>query len=588
MPNSVNATSIVIKAPIVTNVVNTPQSPPPGFSVNVTANVNSYPRSIAQVRLIYSSSSNPLNHTIQMVFVSGNETTGLFFGIIPSNVSVNGVTVAYFVVGIDSSGFEGISKPNSFVVQPDHMPPTFTVAYPARGYLDTPIVNFTKVEVSFNLTDSGSGVRRVFVLYSNSTDPTHSLTNQVDLALAEGDRFDGFWTGFIPPMSNGTVIYEAKAVDFSANMADSSQSFGRQSYEVRPISAFRPYADIQIDVQNLNLTSRMLTVYFFISVNSPTAYAENFNFANVEVRQPSYDYMPVAIPRESGFLYQKSYARDIRIYDINLWPFDTYSIDITFDLYGLHLNASNTKVQFFLGLPTSFQFDNSTPATNIVPRIYDTEIAFHVELTRKPSLIDPFMQAIYAVFFVLGSVAWIRPSKISRRLELFVGLFTFVVVLLFTLTQILQSEGISRFIGLTVPQALLIGLIWSVTLLASASFAFGYLIGQGRLPEIVRTHRSLFRHAFNFGLASIALFVTWYSSWIFGINQYSYFLFEIKQIWVTVIAGLFAPPIIAVELDIAALASERRMTRKSSFRSLDSRGHTGNRSGNCLPTASGF
>jgi hypothetical protein len=230
MPASVEAQSIVIRPPKITNVRNTPLDPPPGYSVNVTASVNSYPRSISQVLLIFSSSLDRLDHTIHMVPVTGNDTTGLYLGTIPSNTSVSGLTVTYFVTASDSSGFEGRCEPRTYVVQPDQTSPTFTGEYSAEGYLDTPILNSTSVEVLFNVADSGSGVRRVFVLYSNITDPNHNLRATVDLSIAEGDRFDGLWTGLIPPMSNGTVIYEAKAVDFSGNVGDSSQSYGRQSY----------------------------------------------------------------------------------------------------------------------------------------------------------------------------------------------------------------------------------------------------------------------------------------------------------------------------------------------------------------------
>lgn len=569
VPNSVEAESIVIHPPIITKVVNTPQSPPPGFSVNVTASVSSFPRSIAQVRLIFSSSSNPMNRTTEMVLVAGNSTMGLFFGTIPSNTNVNGVTVTYVVVATDSSGFEGVSEPTTYVVQPDHTSPAFTEEHTPVSYLGTTILNFTEVEVSFNATDSGSGVRRVFVLYSNSTDPNHNLTEEIDLNLAEGDRFDGLWSGFVPPMSNGTVIYKAEALDFSGNIGDSSLPFGRGSYQINPMSAFLPNADIQLVVQNLNLTTRMLTVYFVITSNLPGRYAGANFTAEVDIKQPSYDSLSVIVPRLNGFFYQRPYTMEIPIHDVNLWPFDSYSIDIAFDLYAPYLNANNTKGQFLLTDLAFLQFDNSTPSIGTTVTMYGTQVTFHVELTRKPSLIDPVMQAIYAVFFVLGSVALIRPSNVSRRLELFLGLFTFIVILFYTITPILQSEGASKIIGPTVPQALLIGLTWSVTPLMGASLAIAYLRQTGWFPETVRTYRIVFRQAFNFGLASLALAVTWNFSGIFVGFQYNYYSLELPQVWNAVVCGLFLPPIVTLILD---LASSRRMVtqilRASTHRGL--------------------
>lgn len=551
VPPCVEAQSIVIHPPIITNVVNTPQTPPPGYSVNVTASVNGSPRSIAQVRLVFSSSSNRANRTIEMVLVGGDRTTGLYFGTIPSNVSLSGVTVAYFVIASDSSGFVGTSGPRSFVVEPDNVPPSFVEAYPPVGYLDTPILNFTEVEVRFNVTDSGSGVRLVVVKYSNSTGPTHNPIGGVNLTLAQGDRFNGLWSGYIPPMNNGIVKYEAQAIDFAGNVANSSRSFDTQSYQISPLSDVPPNADIQIGVQNVNLTSRVLTTYLVISSFSPTRDTPESFAAHVDIRAPSSSYEILTMPRTNGFNYLKSRTYNIPIYDVNLWPFDSYFIDIVFHLYAPGLTANNTKVQFFLQGLASLQFDNSTPRVDITKTNYSTDITFQVELTRKPTSIDPIMQVIFAIFFVLGSVAFIRPSNVSRRLELFLGLFTFIVILFYTITPILQSEGVSKIIGSTVPQALLIGLTWSTTFLMGASLAIAYLGQTGCLPCIVRTYHIVFRHAFNFGLAFLALVITWLFSGVFVGLQYNYSSLGVTQVWNAVISGMFLPPMVALVLDLA-------------------------------------
>jgi hypothetical protein len=552
MPHMVEAQSIVIRPPSISNVVNTPENPPPGYSVNVTANVNAYPRTVAHVKLIFFTSSNRVNRTIQMVLAVGNATTGLFIGIIPPNVSVNGVRITYYVAAIDSSGFKRTSGPRTCVVRPDHTPPAFTGERPPRGYLDIPILNFTNVQVSFSVTDSGSGVRRVFVKYSNSTDPNHNLTQEFELVITEGDRFNGVWSGTLPSMDIGTVIYEAEAIDFSGNVGDSSSAFGDQSYEISSLSAFPPNADIQIVVQDLNLTSRSLMMYFVISANSPNRYAPESFAADIQIESPAFNTIPINVPRMGDFHYQKAHTSQIPIYDVNLWPFDSYSIDIVFRLYTPNLNANNTKVQFFLqGLP-SLQFDNSTPHVETTIAEYHTQVTFHVLLSRKPSAIDPIMQAIYAVFFVLGSVALIRPSNLSRRLEVFLGLFTFIVILFYTIIPILQSEGISKFVGQTVPQALLIGLTWSVTLLMVASLAVAYLLQTGRLPGIVRTYRAVFRHVFNFALAFLALVITWYFSEVTINFQYTYSSLGVSRVRNIVVSGLFLPSLVALMLDLWA------------------------------------
>jgi hypothetical protein len=564
LPHSVMSQSIVVHPPLVTNIRNTPQDPPPGYSVNVTATVNSYPRTTVRAFLVYKSDK---NRTVSMQFINGNRTIGDFFGVIPANTTINGMRVYYYVAAIDSSGFQGVSEPRTFVVQLDHAPPTFQLENPPRGYLDTPILNYTQVTVSYEVADAGSGVKQVSVEYSNSTDPSHNTTMSIPLTLVEGDQFDGLWTGVIPPMPNGTVHYHATAADFAGNTATSSTPW---HYEIAPLSAFPPTATIQIAVQNLNLSSRMLTTYYFLNIQSPSRYASDNLFAQVSTNSPSGNQTDLTIPRVSGFYYEKSFTSDIRIYDVNLWPFDSYLLDVSITLHASGFNRNNTHVQIFVEGPAGALFASYILRNETKAYSDQIQIFVQIQLNRNASAVD-FMQAIYAVFFVLGSVAWIRPHKISRRLELFIGLFTFVVVLFFTLSPILKSEGISEFIGLSVPPALLVGLIWSITILASGSLIVAYLIEGGWFAQVLRIRRSLLRHLFNFISASAALFVTWFFSrifvgYFFGVSQYAYFLFAIPQVWILVLIALFGPPILIIELDTARWAIRRRATRMTDYR----------------------
>jgi hypothetical protein len=140
----------VIRPPVVV-AVNTPLEPPPGYEVNVTATVNSYPRTTSNVYVRYWSSNAPTNRTVSMVFVEGNATYGSFFAKLPSYPEMTRVT--YSVVAIDTSGFEGQSDPHTFTVKADRTPPSFAVIYSFRGYQDSPLTPWTQVEVKYELID---------------------------------------------------------------------------------------------------------------------------------------------------------------------------------------------------------------------------------------------------------------------------------------------------------------------------------------------------------------------------------------------------------------------------------------------------
>lgn len=563
LPYSTKAQSMVFHSPVISNVKNSPQDPVPGYSVNVTADVNGYPRSLMEVHLVYSTSVERVNRTVRMFLVGGNMTIGSFFGVIPTNVSVNGISITYFVVATDVSGFVGISDRRTFDFQPDLIPPDIFPHGDAYGYLNTPIVNYSKVVVNYDVSDAGSGVRQVTVKYSNSTDLTHNLSMSLNLTLAEGDRYDGLWNDTIPPMPNGTVYYQATAVDYSGNTVPSD----RMHYEIGLSSYLKTSARITIYVYNLNLTSRTMTTYFDISVSYPSPYPADSLPGHFEIDQPSNNVIAPEIPRQNGFDYHMSYIQEIGIYDVNLWPFDSYSLDLTFSIANTpNLNSNNTSVDFALESLAALQFSNSTPSSHVstysfFDGVSSTKIYFHVDITRKPTATNPIMQAIYAVFFVLGSIAIIKPSNVSRRLEVFLGLFTFIVILFFTITPILQNQGISNLFGPVLPQALLIGLTWSVATLMAVSLTVVQVREMRWFSDLGLTMRMLLRHIFNIALASVALYITQINGVVAGFQSNIHFMSTLPQVNNTVVECLFIPLVFAAVLDCFKWLSYRRNAR---------------------------
>ncbi len=553
---------IVVRPPLILSVSNSPLEPPPGYSVNITAVVNSYPRRLAQIFVKYFSSDR-INQSQSMVLVQGNDTFGIYFATLASYAEET--TVTYEVNAIDSSGFRGLSQPTTFHVKRDLTPPTFPILFPPVPYgmnPDLPITEWTEVAVKFTVRDSGSGVSKAVLRFSNSSDPA-ALIFQREMYLSGGNRYDGNWTGVIPATNAGTrVFFQAEAEDFFGNIGYSGV-FSDHSYFVTSQAA--PSASVHIAIESLNFTSKKATFNIFLSVYSPSRFPSDF--LSSEIRQTIvFDEIRPPIPRSSGFYYQFSSKWSTPFYGaINLYPFDFYRIGFDITLWASGLNASNTSVEFFAVAPLILSFDfhltnNSTQSLGDRVRI-----SLFAELTRKPGLINPIMQAIYAIFFILGSSVWIRPSDLTRRIQLFLGLFTLVVVLFFTITPILERAGLSEIIGLSAPQALLMGLAWSVALLLAGSLIVSLLKEHGQLPRTILEHSLISRQVFSYCGAAIALVVTWHFSPTFVFGKPTNFLFEITEVQNSIVMGLFYAPLAKLLLDVRNRWRSRVVTMATIF-----------------------
>jgi hypothetical protein len=530
------ASADVIRPPVV-SAVNTPLEPPPGYEVNVTATVNSYPRTISNVYVRYWSSNATTNQTVSMVFVEGNATYGIFFARLPSYPEMTRVT--YSVVAIDTSGFQGQSDLHTFTVKADRTPPSFAIIYSFRGYQDSPLTPWTQVEVKYDVIDSGSGVNQVVVRFSNASDPNHSLSLSSALHLTQGDRYNGNWSGLIPKMNvNGTVYYSTTATDFYGNMITSDLDH----YPVYALSEVA-YANVQVVATDLNLQSRALRTYVFLTGYYPSKDVPEALYVNIRTTSPSYGQAILRLNRVSGFYYEGSMTINSTIQP-GLYPFDSYQLELMIQINAPGLQPRNVTVDYLQTFPFATQFDQLVQknGTDVeVAQYGEVQILSHVLLTRKSSLIDPLMSFIYAVFFIIGSVEWLETEDLKRRLEIFLGLFTFLVVLFFTYAQNLEKLGVS---GSSVPLPLLISLVWSVTALLATNLALAYFRKVGwQWTWFGRRHSLIRSHAASFAFCVIASIVT---------LSFSPFLFMIPLVCGLVICGIFYSTIIKVAFDLYA------------------------------------
>jgi hypothetical protein len=530
------ADAIVIRAPRILSVSHSPLEPPPGYPVNVTALVSG-PRPIDKVTLDYSSSIG-MNGTIGMVFVEGNDTFAFFFATLPANA--DGTTVNYRVVAFDSSGFHGESDAASFTVRPDRAPPEYDSWYtkPHGFGRDFPITEWWETDVIYNITDSGSGVKGVTLKYTNSSDPKASLSMKSEMHLSEGDRYNGIWIGVVPPMKNGTrVRYLAESHDFSGNAVSSTDS----EYHVVPQHS--PYSTIQVSFEDIDLVTRTATVRIFVGTNLPSRYPPPLLNSWIET---GIDIEYFQIPRISGFWYQGSLTWRTHFYgETTLYPFDSYWLPVNITIYSWGLNGSNSPVELYSGYNVTKSFDPSMwNHTEVLQPGEQLHVSTFFWLNRKASLIDPVMQSIYAVFFVLGSTAWIplRRRYLASRLGMYVGLFTFVIVLLFTATPILEGAGIS---GASVPLVLLMSLPWSIGIFMLGTLLFLFLEETGRLWH-KRLEEKLDRFL-SFVLPTIAVLIVIRFGQLLAIT---WGVFGIHQASVPILLGLFYAAVGRVVLEV--------------------------------------
>jgi hypothetical protein len=310
---------------------------------------------------------------------------------------------------------------------------------------NVPITRWTDVQIGFRVSDSGSGLRNVTLRYSNSSDLDASPSWTAEMHLLQGDNYDGNWTVLLRPEIKGIAIfYQPEGYDFCGN-----KRYGeKRGYDVQNLTS--PRADIQITVDDLDFASKLMTIGIVCTIS----YASPYDAFLLQIEQGfgsgycwNVNATHFSIPRVGGFFYQGTLKWRTRMAGaINFYPFDSYIIDLHMKLLLSPLDKNSARIVFVFYGPLSLLFDYNVPRNQTESLQDGVNMFFVASVTRKPSLISPIMQPIYATFFVLGSIALLsfRRDDLSNRLRILIGLFTFVVILFFTITRILQDAGLSE------------------------------------------------------------------------------------------------------------------------------------------------
>jgi hypothetical protein len=244
----------------------------------------------------------------------------------------------------------------------------------------------------------------------------------------------------------------------------------------------------------------------------------------------------------------------------NLYPFDAYFVAFNVTLAVDGLTPNKTSIGFYLWSPPSQLFNNQTYWSGVSTNGFLTRVSIALILDRKPTLIVPIMQPIYAIYVLLGLTAWLpyRRKYLDARITFLSGLFTFVVVLFFTVNQVLQQQ-VGSIIGLPLPLLMLMGLVWCTVIFLATSLI------SARMFERTKTCNALIAtHLLNFGLSFVALVViSWFSqpelitnglSAAFSLDLGKIIstsvLWNLGQVGDVILVGLFGPAILLIGYDL--------------------------------------
>jgi len=561
----------VVRPPSFIEIYQQPLEPPPGYTINVTAIV-SCSRPISHVVLHFRTAKR--NETFAMLWVGGNSTYASYYANIPPQ-PVN-EAVAYHLVAIDVSGFQGTSGERQFIVKKDTTPPSLELQFAPHSVISADIgpTSFSAVAIRTVISDTGTGVRDVLLRFSNSSKSSTPLDGatfygplprNVSLNLITGDGYYGTWEGVIPVMANGTrVIYEVEARDFAGN-----PSSLRYHYDVA--SPPNPDANLQIVLEKLDLVTKTMTVRIVLTVNYASRAPLDRLQANVV--QTSYNgifgNMFMTLTRQSGYFYQGVLEEPFPLapgFTENLYPFDYYYAGFEIGLWLDGLNDSNFRREFYVSGPPRLIFDQQILINKTSTDSGYTHISLLARLDRKPSLINPIMQAIYSVFFLLGMTAWLpyRRNYLQPRLTILTGLFTFVVLLYFTVSRILEELGLANIIGLAVPLVLLMALVWSIAIFLAASLMAARAVRFNRISSKAKVGKHILNIVLSFTALAITSFFSQPELVMWGQSASFDYLLPLRLVWgitssalwnifevkTAVLMGLFTPACLLILFDV--------------------------------------
>ena len=449
----------------------TPLDPPPGFDVNVTCEItDTY--GLVNVSLYYAINDSLFNQETAQI-INGDYYNGTFQGQIPAQP--DGTFVTYFIDATDSIGYVAQTPNDSYTVSPDVAPPII-VNFERVNPVGSPVLPIENVTIEALITDYGSGVKNATLFYGPSTNwgDTNDFTGS-PMYENNSDIYNCTFIGVIPAQfTNGTRIwYFVEATDFDNNTSQANQ-FQQFYVAVATNSAMNIGIEItDVDDQTLTATAS-ITINAYIPDDSSPLNIQLYNEATENNQTAIANYYSLQLNSSSDlngrFMYSGTWT-DYNFYligDPNLYPFDHYLLNFTFDVFWSQLQTSSVSIYPLNNVTRNVwtiwqsQQNNATDSSGH-PVLIGTE-----QITRNTSpngTVFPLILLVVMLFFVLGGTLLVEPNKLNERLTVYLAIFIFVAGFFFSLGSLVPYSN-----GFTSIQSLFLYLVISSGLLTVGSF----------------------------------------------------------------------------------------------------------------------
>lgn len=416
-----------------------PLEPPPDCSVEVVARI-SHVDALSNATLTVTL-NNTLTSRLLMTRVGLRNSTGIFRAtILPRRVGTN---VTYYVEAYDELGRVHSSMVYSYTVENDIKEPALPQGIMGN---DSPIAPWELVHVVVNATDSGTGVKNVTLRYEACTTPVNITQCKIDtlrMRLTNGDSFNGLWEAQLPSPGEGfpnmTLLnLVVTSCDLAGNCAHNERLLEIGVGHTR-------YLDVTIAISNIN--TKTITADFEIRVNLMLVpYAEPSREIWVRMSQSWFNGTHYIRSQFGGFPleFKEKYRYEGAYYLKDFWlmgdrrafPFDSYWMNFTFEVYQPGYNETNAYVSDVFYLNGTLRQVFVDPST--INRVFYSDnsqsyVSIYFTIDRTQESVLPLELLLFLPFLLLGATLGLGRRRINERLAVYLAIFVLVAGLLLSL-----------------------------------------------------------------------------------------------------------------------------------------------------------
>lgn len=451
--------------PQIISVERTPLQPTPDLTVNVTFQViDKY--GITNDSLYYAINDSSNFIQIMPVIIDGDFNNGTFAVQIPKET--DNTTVVYYVEVRDTIGYIKQSLNYSYFVSTDITPPV--ISDPQQIPDRISVLPTENVTIEANITDTGSGVKNAILFYGDDSarqDPFNIEYNQTSMFQNGSDT--NTYIGTIPPFPNGTFIYFFIGAYDNAN--NSVQQNSRYNYLVKNPATSNLL--ININVQNIYQNNLTAAVAISIEGTLPSVDGEPL-IIQVSNHYPNgYDHdlpQQIRVNPSSGFWYQQTDNLTFGLIgDPAKYPFDTYTLNLTFNIYWYPQPQSITTQTF------TTQAYSGNVWTGSYTHYLTTENGTYTQFPVLVSTLTvqrytygdvfPLVLLIIMLFFLLGGTLILDSMKLSERLTVILAIFILIAGVYFNQSSFIPVPRM----GFTIAERLFLSLVGGSAIFAVAS-----------------------------------------------------------------------------------------------------------------------